>query len=63
MRHRNFRGPFLVGTASIALLAHPAIAQQAAADDIPAGDIVVTGTRVVRDGYQAPTPTTVVGVA
>lgn len=64
MRHKNFRGSFLVGAASIALLAHPAIAQEAAAaDDIPAGDIVVTGTRVVRDGYQAPTPTTVVGVA
>jgi len=63
MRQGNFRGPFLVGAASIALLAHPAMAQQATADDIPAGDIVVTGTRVVRDGYQAPTPTTVVGVA
>ncbi|MFN3352852.1 MAG: TonB-dependent receptor domain-containing protein, partial [Brevundimonas sp.] len=25
------------------------------------GDIVVTGTRVIRDGYQAPTPTTVLG--
>lgn len=25
------------------------------------GDIVVTGTRVIRDGYQAPTPVTVVG--
>lgn len=63
MRQKNFRASFLVGAASIALLAHPAIAQEAAAHDIPAGDIVVTGTRVVRDGYQAPTPTTVVGVA
>lgn len=26
-------------------------------------DIVVTGTRVIRDGYQAPTPTSVVGAA
>jgi outer membrane receptor protein involved in Fe transport len=29
----------------------------------PASDIVVTGTRVVRDGYEAPTPTTVLGSA
>ena len=27
----------------------------------PASDIVVTGTRVVRDGYRAPTPTSVLG--
>jgi len=27
------------------------------------GDIVVTGTRVIRDGYQAPTPTSVIGAA
>lgn len=63
MRQKNFRGSFLMGVAAIALLAPPAIAQEAAADDVPMGDIVVTGTRVVRDGYQAPTPTTVVGVA
>ncbi|MBB5986736.1 TonB-dependent receptor [Sphingobium lignivorans] len=29
--------------------------------DPVAGEIVVTGTRVVRDGYDAPTPTTVIG--
>lgn len=28
-----------------------------------AGEIIVTGTRVVRDGYKAPTPTTVIGAA
>lgn len=27
------------------------------------GDIVVTGTRVIRDGYKAPTPTAVIGAA
>ena len=31
----------------------------AAADEGPGADIVVTGTRVVRDGFQAPTPLTV----
>jgi iron complex outermembrane receptor protein len=29
----------------------------------PAGDIVVTGSRIVRDGYSAPTPVTVLGAA
>src|SRR5690349_11119710 len=36
----------------------PAQAAQAPATE----EIVVTGTRVVRDGYEAPTPLTVVGV-
>src|SRR5690348_823000 len=33
-----------------------------AAEPVVAEEIVVTGTRVVRDGYEAPTPLTVVGV-
>jgi iron complex outermembrane receptor protein len=39
----------------------PAAAPTAAADDgaAPASDIIVTGTRIVRDGYTAPTPVTV----
>ena len=37
-------------------MATAAIAQDAAIDEV-----VVTGSRIVRDGYQAPTPTTVVG--
>jgi len=47
----------LTATSAIALLAFaPAQAQTAAeATD----EIVVTGSRIVRDGYQAPTPTTV----
>jgi outer membrane receptor protein involved in Fe transport len=42
-----------------------AFAQQAPAPQAaqaPTEEIVVTGTRVVRDGYEAPTPLTVVGV-
>ncbi|UAK26513.1 TonB-dependent receptor [Sphingomonas nostoxanthinifaciens] len=31
--------------------------------EIPRNDIVVTGTRIVRDGYAAPTPVTVLGAA
>lgn len=61
--------------ASAALLAAaaPALAQQAAqsapspAPTASSGnaiaEVVVTGTRVVRDGYRAPTPTSVIGVA
>ena len=43
--------------ASAALAAAPQ-----AADASELEEIVVTGTRVIRDGYQAPTPLTVVGV-
>jgi outer membrane receptor protein involved in Fe transport len=39
--------------------ASPAASQTAQA---PVEEIVVTGTRVVRDGYEAPTPLTVVGI-
>jgi outer membrane receptor protein involved in Fe transport len=48
----------------IAAAAGPALAQaqpQQAQAAVPE-EIVVTGTRVVRDGYQAPTPLTVVGI-
>ncbi len=36
---------------------------EAPADAAPVseGDIIVTGSRIVRDGYEAPTPTTVIG--
>ncbi|EQB01947.1 hypothetical protein L288_17145 [Sphingobium quisquiliarum P25] len=61
----------LLGSSALALLVSmPAAAQQAAAPQVsteeasePGGDIIVTGTRVVRDGYMAPTPTTVIGEA
>lgn len=40
----------------------PAIAQSSAADGAgEVEEIVVTGTRIIRDGYQAPTPLTVLG--
>ena len=66
----EFRFDYLsafMATASVAALvaaapalgAEPAAAQTAQA---PVEEIVVTGTRVVRDGYEAPTPLTVVGV-
>jgi outer membrane receptor protein involved in Fe transport len=49
----------LLGT-SILAFATPATAQDAAnTDSEDTGDIIVTGTRIVRDGYTAPTPVTV----
>lgn len=67
----------IAGTSLIALsaIATPALSQSTAPDQTAAGtgtadeenttasDIVVTGTRVMRDGYDAPTPTTVLGSA
>ncbi|MDE8650201.1 TonB-dependent receptor plug domain-containing protein [Novosphingobium album (ex Liu et al. 2023)] len=44
--------------ANVAAAAEP----EAPADDTPGKEIVVTGTHVIRDGYEAPTPTTVVTV-
>jgi iron complex outermembrane receptor protein len=62
------RRRMLVSTVSATALAiaaaNPAMAQaqpQTAQTDA-VDEIVVTGTRVVRDGYQAPTPLTVVGI-
>lgn len=46
-------------TAQEASGAQAAAPQEASSANI--GDIVVTGTRVVRDGYQAPNPTSVLG--
>jgi len=63
MRHRHIWS----GVSAIALtLAAAGQAQAQTAGDASAAETVaeiqVTGSRVVRDGYQAPTPTTVVGV-
>lgn len=51
---------------SVCALAQPAFAQDAPAPTTPAaqepereGEVVVTGTRIIRDGFQAPTPLTV----
>ena len=51
-----------------AALAQAAAPSATAAPDapeavVPEKDIIVTGTRVVRDGYKAPTPTSVLGAA
>ncbi|MBL0767957.1 TonB-dependent receptor [Sphingopyxis sp. DHUNG17] len=55
------RVAFTAAASAIALTqALPAMAQSAPADDeVRADQIVVTGTRVVRDGFQSPTPLTV----
>jgi outer membrane receptor protein involved in Fe transport len=47
---------------SDALVTPPVAAKPAASENraVEAEDIVVTGTRVVRDGYKAPTPTSVI---
>jgi iron complex outermembrane recepter protein len=53
---------------SVSALTTPAFAQSASADakvTEPAaegGDIIVTGTRIVRDGYNAPTPVSVISI-
>ena len=50
---------FLLASSALTL-AVPAYAQDTAAEDDSAeNSIVVTGTRIVRDGYEAPTPVTV----
>ena len=47
---------------SFAAQAQTAPGQQAQAPAVAVDEITVTGTRVVRDGYEAPTPVTVIGV-
>jgi iron complex outermembrane receptor protein len=47
---------------TVCALAHPAFAQDTqdpAAPSAQEGEVVVTGTRIIRDGFQAPTPLTV----
>ncbi len=41
----------------------PPPTQDTGADSVPSDDIVITGSRIVRDGYSAPTPVTVLGAA
>ncbi len=62
---RRFGFMTTVSTAAVLAASFAAQAQtaQQAQTDAPAVDeITVTGTRVVRDGYEAPTPVTVIGV-
>jgi outer membrane receptor protein involved in Fe transport len=49
---------FMGGVASAQSLPSP---NDEASDSTAVGEVVVTGSRVVRDGYQAPTPVSVVG--
>jgi len=51
----------LAGTAAICLMAQAASAQDVAQAEGGVEAVSVTGTRIVRDGYSAPTPVTVVG--
>jgi len=62
--------PFLARTASVAVLTTALMAGTAAfaqttpentEDDTPTNEIVVTGSRIERAGFDAPTPTTVIG--
>jgi iron complex outermembrane receptor protein len=73
IRVRNTANRWLNGASAVSLglaaaMTLPvAVAAQetASAADVAAtdvGDIVVTGSRIVRDGYQAPTPVTVLGI-
>ena len=58
------RKTLLAATALAADLgAMPALAQEAAEDPGELVEIVVTGTRAARDGYQAPSPTNVISAA
>nr|WP_232495603.1 TonB-dependent receptor [Novosphingobium kaempferiae] len=60
---RSVRALLLAGVAAPLLAAAPAFAQGAPADEEPVNDIVVTGSRIVGDGYSAPTPVAVLGEA
>src|SRR3954470_8632154 len=61
-RHVRKRAMATAGVAALCLLAQHAAAQDLAqAADSSVEQVQVTGTRVVRDGYSAPTPVTVVG--
>ena len=62
-RGNRVRLAALTSVATLCLMASSAMAQQVAQNDPSVESVSVTGTRVVRDGYSAPTPVTVVGTA
>jgi iron complex outermembrane receptor protein len=64
-RHRKIRAQLFASAGSLlfALAVTPAVAQDAAPQEEAPTEIVVTGTRIVRDGYNAPTPVAVLGKA
>src|SRR6185295_7076022 len=54
----------LLASAGLLLLAHPALAQQSVSSEKKPSDleeVVVTGSRIATNGFQQPTPVTVVG--
>ncbi|MGE4064438.1 MAG: TonB-dependent receptor plug domain-containing protein [Rhodospirillaceae bacterium] len=57
------RALFATATSAVALMAlAPAHAQAPQSNAGAVDEIIVTGSRIVRDGYEAPTPTTVLSV-
>ncbi|MFT4057324.1 MAG: TonB-dependent receptor [Novosphingobium sp.] len=67
---RSIRALLLAGVAAPLFVASPAMAADAAeapasaeASEEPMGEVIVTGSRIVRDGYNAPTPVAVLGEA
>src|SRR5258708_40292493 len=58
---RAVRNSALAGTAALCLMAQAAAAQDVAQAEGGVEAVSVTGTRIVRDGYSAPTPVTGVG--
>src|SRR5690606_32997921 len=61
----SFRASALGAASATALLvAMPTVAAQAPqmAAEVAVDEIVVTGSRIVRDGFEAPTPVSVIGV-
>ncbi len=66
IRHHSIKKAVLASLSAtpvisaILLTALPAIAQQASAGAKEVEEIVVTGSRIARDGYEAPTPVTVI---
>lgn len=66
LRSRSVRSVLLATVATPFLLAVPAMAQvtpETADAEAPANEVVVTGSRIVGDGYNAPTPVAVLGEA
>jgi outer membrane receptor protein involved in Fe transport len=62
--HASVRNRALTMTSAVALLScAPALLSPAAAQESSPESVTVSASRIVRDGFQAPTPTTVVGAA
>ena len=59
-QHSTFRA-LMVGTASVFAMGVASTVAQAADTAAPIEEVVVTGSRIVREGYEAPTPLTVIG--